>query len=220
MDVRRVVLADDHPVFRTGLRALLQAEDDIAVVGEAGNAEAALELTLSLAPDVLVLDVEMGAMGGVAVAERLNGTGSGTRILVLSAHDDERYVADLVGLGVAGFLTKEEADEKVVEAIRAVAAGEEGWMSRRVAARVMRLQRSERTRGRVLSRREVEILGHVAAGRVNKEIAARLSVSTSTVKNHLAAIFDKLGVHSRVEAVLAAQRQGDLPAGEKPRKSP
>ncbi|MCB1033027.1 MAG: response regulator transcription factor [Acidobacteria bacterium] len=211
---KRVVLCDDHPVFRAGLRALLQKERDILLVGEASSAREALELVRHLGPDVLVLDIEMEGSSGMEVAEQLFHQPTSTRILVLSAHDDEHYVRELVALGVSGFLTKEEVGEKVVEAIRAVAEGKEGWMSRRVAVRMMSLQRFEQSEKRLLSRREVEILQYVARGRVNKEIASGLSLSSCTVKNHLANIFEKLGVHSRVEAVLAAQRLGYLPVGK------
>ncbi|MCG8460703.1 MAG: response regulator transcription factor, partial [Holophagales bacterium] len=165
-----------------------------------------------LEPEVLVLDIELGESSGLWVAERLRSIGSPARILVLSAHDDEHYVAELEGLGVAGFLIKEEADTQVVQAIRAVAAGCGRWLSRRIEARLERLHRERAALPRLLSRREAEVLALVAEGRVNKEIATCLRLSPCTVKNHLANIFSKLGVCSRVEAVLAAQRLGHLPA--------
>ena len=210
---KRVVLADDHPLFRLGMRALLETEDDIRVVAEATRGEETLQKVVETEPEVLVLDIEMPGMGGLQVARTLRDQGCSTRILVLSAYHDEFYLSEMVALGVAGYFTKEEADRHMVAAVRAVAGGENGWMSPLVSAAVMRMTQQTLTLDRrLLSRREVQVMRHVADGLANKEVAARLKVAKSTVKNHLANIFTKLGARSRVDAVVAAQKLGYLAA--------
>jgi DNA-binding NarL/FixJ family response regulator len=129
----RVILADDHPFLRTGLRKILDKTSDIVVIGEAGDGDQALELVESLEPDVLVLDVEMPRVNGIQVARELNSRDTGVRILVLSAHDDRAHILGMLDAGVAGYLTKDEASEVLVKAVRGVAEGKDGWISQRVA---------------------------------------------------------------------------------------
>jgi DNA-binding NarL/FixJ family response regulator len=129
----RVALTDDHPKVRASIRHLLEQAMDIVVVGEASDGAEALRLVADLAPDILLLDVEMPGMSGVEVARRLKAAGAPVRVLALSAYDDEQYVGELLATGAAGYLTKDEAPEAIVEAVRGVARGEKGWFSRRTA---------------------------------------------------------------------------------------
>ena len=199
----RVVLADDHPLFRRGVRGLLDAAGGITVVGEAATGEAALALVRRLAPDVLLLDIEMPGMSGVDVARALHAAGDPVAVLVLSAYDDEPYVRELLERGAAGYLTKEEAPERIVEAVRGVAAGRRGWLSRGMAAPAPRPPEPA-----ALSSREREVLGLVAEGLDNAAVARRLFLSESTVKNHVTNIYDKISVRTRAEAVAWAWRHG------------
>ncbi len=132
----KVVLADDHVVVRIGIRNLLSRSPDIAVIGEASNGVEAIQLVGDLRPDVLLLDMEMPELDGVEVARRLRAAKSPVKILALSAYNDKQYILSMFDQGAAGYLTKDEAPEKIIEAIRGVAAGEQGWMSRKVAARL------------------------------------------------------------------------------------
>ena len=211
----RIVLADDHTLVREGIRERLEQLPDIEVVGEAADGQEALRLARHLAPDVLLLDMEMPGLTGPEIAQRLHKAGAPIRVLALSAYDDTDYIAELLASGAAGYLTKEEALSTIVEAVRGVARGEEGWLSRSVAAKVMHLQRRPRSDAEDidvhrLSRREVEVLRCVAQGRTNQDIAALLFISENTVRNHLANIYDKLAVHNRAEAVTWAWQQGLL----------
>ena len=128
----RVALADDHQVVRIGVRSILEKAPDIVVVGEANNGMGALRLVAELAPDILLLDIEMPGMTGVEVARYLQANGSPVRVLALSAYDDAQYIAALLASGAAGYLTKDEAMEMIVDAVRGVARGEQGWLSARV----------------------------------------------------------------------------------------
>lgn len=208
-----VVLADDHPVVRSGIRMLLEQVPDIAVVGEASDGFEALRLVEDLIPDVLLLDMEMPGLGGVDVARRLRASGSPVRILALSAYDDEQYVFGLFATGAAGYLTKEEAPTTIVDAVRGVAFGEEGWLSRRATAKVMRRMQTRKEPNLAwsigpLTPREHQVLQLVAKGYKNQEIASSLGISEGTVQNHLTNIYVKLDVHTRTEAVTAAWKHG------------
>ena len=134
MDRTRVLLADDHPGVRAGIRTLLEKASDIEVVGEAGDGFEALKLAEDLAPDVLLLDIEMPQMSGVEVARKLRARGSPIRILVLSAYQDRQYIQAALSSGAMGYLTKDEAPEKIVKAVRNAAQGQEAWVNRKGAA--------------------------------------------------------------------------------------
>jgi DNA-binding NarL/FixJ family response regulator len=204
----RVILADDHPVVRTGIRTLLQQAEDIVVVAETGNGSEVFKLVEQLAPDVLLLDMEMPGLSGVEVAMRLKEEGAVVRVLALSAYDDEEYIRNLLVHGAAGYLTKEEAIEIIIDAVRGVARGEQGWFSRRAIAQLSALTRQEPNPGKELTSRERDVLRLVAAGKTNLEIGHALGISEKTVEKHMGAMFNKLQVSSRVEAAVLAVQQG------------
>lgn len=200
----RVLLADDHPIVRSGIRALLERASDIEVVGEALDGDQVLALVGELAPDVLLLDMQMPGMNGVEVARQLQEAATQVRILALSAYDDERYIEGLLNCGAAGYLTKEEALDTIVEAVRGVARGEEGWLSRSVTAKVVRNRRA----GNELSERERDVLRMLAKGRSNGQIALELGIAERTVRFHLHNIYDKLNLSGRGEVIAWAVRKG------------
>jgi DNA-binding NarL/FixJ family response regulator len=204
----RVVLADDHPVVRTGIRNLLSKSPDIDVVGEASNGTEALQMCSDLKPDVLLLDMEMPGLKGVEVAQRLRSANTEVKILALSAYDDKQYILELLESGAAGYLTKEEAPETIIDAIRGVAQGEQGWVSRRVAAQMSVWMREDEPEGNRLTHRELEVLRLVVDGKTNQGIGLNLGISEKTVEKYLEAVFAKLGVTSRVEAAVYAVREG------------
>lgn len=203
----RVVVADDHPVAREGLRNFLEKAVDIEVVGEANNGAEVLYLIEELAPDVLLLDMEMPGLSGVEIAQQLQAAKTSVRILALSAHDDKQYIQGLLASGAAGYLTKEEVPQIIVEAVRGVARGERGWVSRQIAAQ-MAAWTQEDTKERVLTERELEVLKLVVEGKTNQEIGLALDISEKTVEKHMDGIFTKLKVSSRVEAAVYAVREG------------
>jgi DNA-binding NarL/FixJ family response regulator len=209
MTTIRVLLVDDHPIVRNGIRSLLDKAPDIEVVGETSSGAEALALTQSLAPDVLLLDMEMPGMKGVEVAAQLQSMNSPVRILALSAYDDKEYILSLLSAGASGYLIKEEVPEAIVEAVRGVSRGERGWVSRRIAAQMAAWaqKREETGDGASLTPREREVLQWLVAGKTNQEIGAALGISEKTVEKHLDAVFRKLGVASRVEAAVLAVKK-------------
>src|SRR5512134_1949593 len=174
MATTRVVLADDHPVVRSGIRNLLEKASGIGVVGEASGGEEALRLAETLLPDVLLLDMEMPDLKGVEVAQKLREMGSPVRILALSAYDDRQYILELLANGASGYLVKEEVPETIIEAVRGVARGEQGWVSRRVASQMADWLHSDVQGKMGLTTREVEVLRLVVAGKTNQEIGIAL----------------------------------------------
>lgn len=207
MTTIRVILADDHPVTRGGIRTLLEKAPGIVVVGEANDGVEALRLIEDLTPDVLLLDMEMPGLKGIEVAQRLQAAGSPVRVLALSAYDDKQYIFELLANGACGYLIKEEVPENIVEAVRGVSRGEQGWLSRRVAAQ-MAAWAQEEPKQAALTEREAEVLQWVVAGKTNQEIGLALGISEKTVEKHLEGVFTKLGVASRVEAAVRAVREG------------
>src|SRR5690606_29649441 len=202
MSQNRVLLADDHPIIRSGICLLLEQAPDITVVGETDRGSDVVGLVERLKPDVLLLDMGMPGKSGVAVAQELQQSGAAVRVRVLSAYDDDEYIASLLATGAAGYLTKEEALNTIVDAVRGVARGEAGWFSRRAVAQIAALARKEQTRPGVdLTEREEEVLKMLAEGWTNLRMANALTVSERTVRFHLSNIYEKLGVSSRAEAI-------------------
>jgi DNA-binding NarL/FixJ family response regulator len=203
----RVLVADDHAIFRDGLRKLLNSDDNIAIVGEARNGTECIKQLNKLKPDVLLLDLRMPDKDGLAVLEEVNFDNLPTRVVVLTAAEDQRDVVRAMRLGARGVVLKHSATDLLVQSIHRVHAGEI-WLDNRMTAEVMKAfqssesgPRSERT---LLTEREKEMVQHVAQGFRNKEIAEKLFISEQTVKNHLHNIFDKLGVSDRLELALYA----------------
>ncbi len=208
MTIIRALLIDDHPIVRSGIRMLLEQAPDIQVVGEADTGQHALELVRQLKPDVVLLDVEMPGKSGLDVARELHEAQLPVRILALSAYDDEQYILSLLASGAAGYLTKEEALDTIIEAVRGVARGEEGWLSRRAAARIAQATRHAARSPIDLTRRESDVLDLLVKGRSNSQIAAELHVTERTVRFHLTNIYEKLNVSSRSEAISWAFTHG------------
>ena len=207
-DVIRVLLADDHPTLRLGLRMLLDRAPDVEVVGEAENGEEALALIEALVPDVAVLDCLLPGIEGAEVAREIRRRTLPVRVVALSAYDDERYVWGMLEAGATGYLLKEEASETILAAVRGAARGE-GYFSSRVAVKAAAWTRGERPAG--LTEREVEVLRLAAKGLSNKEIAHSLGIKERTVEFHIGNLFRKLGVASRVEAAVWAKERGLVP---------
>lgn len=206
----RVLLVDDHPAVRAGIRNALSKAPDIVVVGEAKDGEQALRLVEEREPDVVLLDCRLSGISGVEVAMQLQKRGLPTRVLALSAYTQDHYVYGMLRAGAAGYLLKEEALETVVEAVWAVARGEE-WYSRPVMARVVAWARGETPLPpgvAELTERELEVLRLLGRGWTNRSIATELFVGEGTVKNHVVSIYAKLNVHSRAEAVAWAWKHG------------
>jgi DNA-binding NarL/FixJ family response regulator len=204
----RVILADDHPIVRNGIRHLLEKVVDIEVLGEASTGGEALSLVQEMKPDILLLDMEMPDLNGREVAAKLQQLGSPVKILALSAYDDPVYIRELLESGAVGYLVKEEAPETIVEAVRGVAHGEQGWVSRRIAAQMVSWVRGDEAERSQLTPREVDVLRLVVDGNTNQSIANSLGISEKTVEKYMDAIFTKLNVSSRVEAAVYAVRIG------------
>lgn len=207
----RLVLADDHPIVLQGLAQLFGLEQDLEVVEHCLSGEAAVAAVERHRPDVLVLDVRMPGIDGLAVLRELRRRRAPTRVLLLAAELDEDDVVEAVRLGVRGIVLKEMAPQQLVQAVRQVHAGELVVDSRsvvRALEKVVRQEASSRRVASLLTPREMEIVRMVAAGLRNKEIAARLSISEGTVKIHLHNTYEKLRVDGRVELMLFAQEHG------------
>ncbi len=204
----RVLMADDHVIFRDGLRKLLATEDDIKIVGEASNGGDCIKMLAKLKPDILLLDLRMPDKDGLAVLEEVNFDQLPTRVVVLTAAEDDRDVVRAMRLGARAVVLKQSATELLVKSIRKVQGGEI-WLDNRMTAEVMKAfsksaDGGPRREKPLLSDREKEIVQLVAQGYRNKEIGERLFISEQTVKNHLHNIFDKLGVSDRLELALYA----------------
>ena len=201
----RVVIVDDHPLIRAGIHGALQNAADIDVVAEGENGEDALRLVGELQPDVLVLDVNLPLLNGAEVTRRLKKQNVATAILILTFHDDRETIFGLLESGADGFVIKVDGLETLASAIRAVAQGE-NWLSPRVAGQVVRRAIGEVPVGAPfpLTTRETDVLRLIAHGLDNDAIAEQLALTKRTVQNHVSAIYGKLGVDTRAEAVLYA----------------
>ncbi|HEX2375970.1 MAG TPA: response regulator transcription factor [Gaiellales bacterium] len=202
----RVLLVDDHPVVRQGLRALLSTQDGIDVVGEAGDGEAAVAAAERLSPDVVLMDVVMPGIDGVEALRRIGGRRPQTRVVMLTSYADERRAMEAVDAGASGFLLKDASPRDVVAAIRAAHRGE-AILHPSVAAKLLAERRRPPAAHADLTARELEVLRLIARGLPNKQIAAELHVSEKTVKTHVSAILRKLAVADRTQAAMYAVRE-------------
>jgi len=209
----RILLADDHTVVRQGLRKVLEERPEWEVVAEAGDGREAVRLAEETKPDVAILDVAMPSLNGIEAVRQIARKVPATRMLVLSMHADEAYVTQMLRAGAAGYLLKDSADVDLLQAVEAVSAGKSFFspaIARVIADDYVRhlADRGVTDRFELLSQREREIFQLIAEGRTNKEMAALLFLSPSTVDTHRSRIMEKLDVHSAAEIVLYAVRKG------------
>ena len=213
LDELSVLLVDDHDLFRTGLKNLLE-EQGVHVVGEASNGQTALRLAAELAPDVVIMDLNMPGLSGVETTRHLTGIAPLVRVVVLTISIDDEDVMDAVMAGACGYLLKDSSIEDLIAGIRAAAAGE-SLISPQIAAKVLQRLRSQgksedaaETIRAELSDREVEVLKLIANGKDNAQIASELFISPKTVKNHISNILMKLQIGNRIQAAVYAVRSG------------
>jgi len=204
----RILLADDHRMVRKGFRLILESEDDLEVVGEAGDGRQAVEMALSLKPDVVVMDVTMPDWNGIEATRQLRTQAPNIKVLALSVHRDGVYVREIVRAGAEGYILKESADTELLTAVREVADGN-SYLSPEVAGAVLKDYRKHASNPLdLLSAREREILQFIAEGKTNKDIATQLNLSIYTVDGHRTRIMEKLSLHSIGELVRFAVRHG------------
>jgi two-component system response regulator NreC len=209
----RILLADDHTVLRDGLRAMLERQPDMAVIGEAADGRECVRLAAEQSPDVVVMDIAMPNMNGIEATRRILADSPRIAVVILSMHQDESYVLRSLKAGAKGYLLKDALRADVLEAIRAVAQGR-SFLTRKIARMLQEdYVRQLESRGLddtydLLTDREREILQLVAEGRANKEVAQLLNVSLTTVETHRTHILQKLGLHTVPELILYAVRKG------------
>lgn len=211
----RVIIADDHVLFREGTRSLIEQEPDIEVVGEASDGEEAVSLVTQLEPDVALIDIAMPKVNGIEATRRIKARHPATASLILTAYDDDQYVFTLLEAGAAGYLLKNVSGKELANAIRAIHDGEavlHPTIARKVFSRAAASRQKPETEGQPndLSEREMEILRLAARGMSNQEVAEHLYLSRRTVQSHLANIFRKMNVSSRTEATIQAFGRGWL----------
>jgi DNA-binding NarL/FixJ family response regulator len=209
-----IVIADDHPNVRDGIRRLIDAQEGLSVVGEAGDGAEALSAVAALTPDVLVVDMSMPTYNGAQVATRVRHDWPSVRVIALTVHDDRGYLTQLLKAGVSGYVLKRAATSELIQAIRTVASGGV-YLDPRVAGKVVNdfvgdATEPSRDPPDFLSNRETEVLKQIGRGFSNKEIAAQLSISTKTVETYKARILEKLGLRGRADIVRYALRRGWL----------
>ena len=212
----RLVIADDHPIFRDGLRRLLEAESDMKVIGEAKDGAEAVKLARQLKPDIMLLDLAMPKHPGLeALRELSDGSTNAVRVVLLTAAAEKNQIVEALQLGARGVVLKDSATQLLLKAIHTVMAGEY-WVGRESVSNLVQYLRNQiqasaeasKQKKFGLTPRELEIISAVVAGFANKEIAEYFKISEDTVKHHLSNIFDKLGVSTRLELALFAVNQG------------
>lgn len=209
-DAIRVIVADDHPLIRTGVRLSLSSETDIEVVGEAASGDEATTQCKTLKPDVVLLDLSMPGPGPEALLATFKAECPEMKIIVLSASDDDAHVRSLINAGINGYVLKDEASEMIADAIRTVVKGAT-WFSRSVMQTFMSPPPTPSTDSSPLTEltgREKEILQEIARGQSNAQIALSLHLAEQTVRNYTSRIYEKLGISSRAEAIIWAYQNG------------
>lgn len=212
----RILIADDHGVIRAGLRALLDGLPEITVVGEASDGSEAVAKAIELKPDILLMDLSMPLMGGIDATRQLSQTEPGTRILILTVHEDESLLKEVIRAGAAGYIVKRAAQEDLLHAIGVVARGDlyvHPSMTRALFTGPTPMTTPKTYEVETLTSREIEVLQLLAKGYTNRQIAEQLSLSPRTVDGHRANLSGKLGLHSRVELVEYAEKHGLLKSG-------
>ena len=210
METIKVMITDDHPVVREGLSAMLKKESDIQVVGEAENGTVAINKARELQPDIILMDLRMPEVDGVEAMHQIRSENPDIKFIVLTTYDNDEYIFKGIEAGARAYLLKDAPREELFKAVRAVYRGEsliEPTVASKVLDRFAELSRQSQA-PEELSERELEVLNLMAKGAANKEIAASLYISESTVKTHIQSIFQKLGVSDRTEAVTAALQKG------------
>lgn len=213
MDKIKILIADDHAVVREGTRQILEQEPDLEVVAEASNGEEAVQSTCTLKPDVAIIDIAMPKMDGIEATRRIKELCPTTAVLILSAYDDDQFVFNLVEAGAAGYLLKTVRGNELINAVRAVYAGESVLhpaIARKVLNRFASMSGESRKRElpKTLTEREIEVIRLASRGLSNQDIAKELFLSLRTVQAHFDHIFNKLQVGSRTEAVVRALKEG------------
>jgi len=213
MNTIRVLLADDHRILRTGLKLLLGAQSDITVIGEADSGQSTIALAACLRPDVIVMDISMPGMNGLAATQRLSALLPRTAVLALTRHSESGYVQALLAAGAKGYILKQSAADELLRALRAIAGGRI-YLDPAVTGQALRAAPSRGTARsqckKALSRREEEVLRLIARGLLNKEVAARLDISIKTAEVHRAKALAKLGMGNRVDIINYALLRGWL----------
>ena len=213
MDKIRILLADDHALVREGTKELLEREADLEIVAEADDGKTAVQLATKRRPDVVIMDFAMPKLNGIEATKQIKAIDPSIAVLVLTAYDNEQYIFAFLEAGAAGYLLKDAHIDELIKAIRAVHAGE-SILHPAIARKVInRFAQPAEKRGKEnaldqLTKRELEVLKLAAKGMSNREIALDLSISVRTVQTHLSNIFTKIGVGSRIEAVIYGLRQG------------
>jgi len=207
--VIRVVVADDHPIVRAGIIALLQDADDVSVVGQADDGETAVSVALAERPDVVLMDLRMPALDGVQATARILAREPGIRVLILTTYESDDQILAAIEAGAAGYLLKAAPESEILAGLRATARGETA-LAPSAAAALVRRATAKPTAGPSLSPRELEVLQLVAQGGSNPAIGRALFLSETTVKTHLGHVFEKLGVNDRTRAVTRAMELGIL----------
>jgi two-component system, NarL family, response regulator NreC len=218
MNKTRIVLADDHPVVRHGVRSLLQSDGDLAVIGEASDGIETVQMVEKLQPDVLVVDLMIPGLNGLEITRQVKQRSPGTRIIILSMHANEPYVLEALKNGASGYVLKDSSGTDLIQAIRAVAAGQR-YLSpplseRAVEAYMMKSQETSYDAYEGLTDREREVLQLAAEGLSNPDIAGRLSISPRTVETHRANLMRKLGLKTQTDLIRYALKRGILPMEE------
>jgi two-component system response regulator NreC len=209
----RILIVDDHGVLRAGLRSLLNAEPDLQVVGEAADGRTGLRLAAELSPDLVLMDISMPGMSGIQVTRQLKETLPGTRVLILTLHEDESLLREAIRAGASGYILKQAVEAELISAIRAVGRGDlyiHPAMTRALLKDVSPLLASEENPTEPLSPRELEVLRLVAQGHTNRQVAEKLHLSVRTVESHRANLMNKLGLSSPAQLVRYAIEHGLL----------
>lgn len=210
----RLLLCDDHAMFRQGLRSILETEDDVRIIGEASTGREAVRYALETKPDVVLMDIQMPDLDGVAATKAILAEDPDIRVIILTMYRQDRYVFEAIKVGARGYMLKDADAGDLISAIRRVAAGETLLNAEMAASILDEFRKTDQLpahpdhRIRELTDREEEILRHLAQGATNQEIAAALDVSEKTVRNRLSEIFSKLRLNNRTQAALYALREG------------